>query len=257
MRVIVTRPRAQADAWVGRLLAAKIEAVALPLIDIAPVVDATPLRVAWHKLVRHRLVIFVSPNAVLRFFAARPAGMDWPAATFAGSTGPGTSRALLDAGLAPNRIAEPSADAASFDSEALWAVLRRSDWRGAEALVVRGEDGRDWLAQQLGAAGAHVTALAAYRRGFTELGPQDAATLRAAVADPDRHLWFFSSSAAIDRLVGLDAFDARGGGAAAAASALTTHPRIAATARRRGFGRVIEVRPTPEAVVACLQSLRL
>jgi hypothetical protein len=37
--------------------------------------------------------------------------------------------------------------------------------------------------------------------------------------------------------------------------ALASHPRIAESARRLGFGRVIEVRPTPQAVAEALASL--
>ncbi len=39
------------------------------------------------------------------------------------------------------------------------------------------------------------------------------------------------------------------------ATALATHPRIAQRAREAGFGRVLECRPSLDAVVACLQSI--
>ena len=38
--VLVVRPRAQADAWVGELAALGVAARALPLIEIVPVPDA-------------------------------------------------------------------------------------------------------------------------------------------------------------------------------------------------------------------------
>ena len=98
MRLIVTRPAAQAGPWVNALQALGLDAQALPLIGIAPPHDLAPVRAAWSGLAHQRLVMFVSANAVEHFFAARPAGALWPAALPAGSTGPGTSAALRGAG---------------------------------------------------------------------------------------------------------------------------------------------------------------
>ena len=139
MRLIVTRPSAQAAPWVAALQAMGLEAQALPLIDIAPAPDLAPVQAAWRALDALALVMFVSANAVEHFFAARPAGAKWPAALLAGSTGPGTSAALRAAGV--QHIEEPAADAPQFDTEALWARLTTRHWQGERVLVVRGEDG--------------------------------------------------------------------------------------------------------------------
>jgi uroporphyrinogen-III synthase len=51
---------------------------------------------AWHELPRFALVMFVSPNAVSHFFAARPATLlrrGWPVGTRAAATGPGSAQA--------------------------------------------------------------------------------------------------------------------------------------------------------------------
>ncbi|MBC7994305.1 MAG: uroporphyrinogen-III synthase, partial [Rhizobacter sp.] len=87
MRVLVTRPAAQASDWVQQLRAAGLQAEALPLIDIAPPADTSPLVAAWATLAQKALVVFVSPNAVSRFFAARPEPLLWPPAALAGSPG--------------------------------------------------------------------------------------------------------------------------------------------------------------------------
>lgn len=250
MRVIVTRPAAQAADWVERLRACAIDAVALPLIGIAPVADPAALRAAWQALPQQRLVVFVSPNAVEHFFAQRPAGANWPPALLAGSPGPGTTGALLGLGVAPDRVVEPAPDAAQFDSESLWQQLRGHDWRGANVLVVRGDGGRDWLARTLHDAGAQVAHLTAYRRVAPRFDAHTAAVLHDARAQPAAHLWFFSSSEAIDNLAAAaSADDWR------EALAIATHPRIAARARQLGFARVTEARPTLAAVVACIQSI--
>ena len=74
LRVIVTRPRAQASSFVQALQQDGIDAVALPLIDICPVADVQPLRQAWAELPEQALVMFVSANAVQALMAQRPAG---------------------------------------------------------------------------------------------------------------------------------------------------------------------------------------
>ena len=252
MRVIVTRPAAQAAEWVARLRARGVDAVALPLMAIEPAADPAPVAAAWARLSAHRLVIFVSPNAAERFFAQRPSEAAWPVASWAGSPGPGTTHALIGLGVPEARIIEPATDAAQFDSESLWARLKKYDWQGAAVLIVRGEGGgRDWLAATLREHGAKVEHLAAYRRAPPALSAADHAALAAAQAEPAAHLWFFSSSEAIDNLA-----HAAPAAQWSLARAIATHPRIAERASGLGFASVVEARPALDAVVACIQSFR-
>lgn len=228
MRVIVTRPLAQAAPWVRALQALGIDAVALPLIAIEPA-DRAPIAAAWPHLDEAALVMFVSPNAVQHFFDARPQGQAWPATTLAGSTGPGTSAALRAAGIADAQLVEPPADG-PFDTETLWQRLQLMSWQGRRVLIVRGDGGRDWLAQTLRAAGAQVDFVAAYRRRAPAL---DRALVDAALRAPAAHCWHFSSSEAIGHLLA-----AVPGADWSRSRAEATHPRIADRARRAGFGRV-------------------
>lgn len=245
MQLIVTRPRAQAAGWVRELQALGQAASALPLIEITALDDPTPVRQAWLGLGQRALVMFVSANAVMHFFAAAPPRSGWPAGVLAGSTGPGTSAALRSAGVPSPLLVEPATDAAKFDSEALWDRLAGREWAGRSVLVVRGEDGRDWLAETLRERGAAVDFVAAYRRRPPALTAEEQALLRQSLADPLEHLWLFSSSEAVGHLRIL---------APAAdwtrSAALASHPRIAQAARAAGFGRVDLVAPRPAAVAA-------
>lgn len=249
MRLIVTRPAAQATSWVAALQALGLDAQALPLMAIAPPQDLAPVQAAWRALDAVTLVMFVSANAVEHFFAARPMGVDWPVTVLAGSTGPGTSAALRAAGVV--HIEEPAADAPQFDTEALWLRLALRHWQGARVLVVRGEDGRDWLADTLRGQGAEVAFVAAYRRVLPVLDAAGQALLATARSRPEQHLWLFSSSEAVGNLKALSAADDW-----SAAQAFTTHPRIAQAARQAGFGRVQLVAPTPQAVALKLRDAR-
>ncbi|GMV45041.1 MAG: uroporphyrinogen III methyltransferase [Pseudomonadota bacterium] len=247
-RVIVTRPAAQAGAWVDALRALGVDAAALPLIGIEPPAQPERLEAAWAGLTGHALVMFVSANAVQKFFAAAR-GRPWPAGLTAGCTGPGTQSALRAAGVPEEAIVAPAAAGSRFDSEALWALLCARDWRGRSALVVRGEAGRDWLAETLRAAGAEVAFVAAYRRVAPRWGAAERALYAAALAAPRACVWLFSSSEAVRHLATLAPPPAW-----QAARVLATHPRIAEAARAAGFGQVDLVEPRPQAVAQALQA---
>lgn len=254
MRVIVTRPAAQAASWVVQLQARQIDAVALPLIGIGAPADAGAVREAWTAVPEKRLLFFVSPNAAECFFAARSQPDPWPAQVQAASPGPGTSEVLRRCGVPPALIVEPPADAAQFDSESLWSVLQTQRWADAAVLVVRGDGGRDWLADRLRSSGAQVDFVAAYQRAAAPIAGPQRKLLRAALSAPEKHLWFFSSSEAIDHLCGACDVGNESSPDWVRATALATHPRIAERAQRAGFGRVLVSRPTLDAVVACIQS---
>ena len=249
MRVVVTRPAAQAATWVQSLAARGIAAVALPLIDIAPPADVPAVTAAWRTLASQRLAVFVSPNAAQAFFERRPADVSWPPSTRAASVGPGTTQVLQGLGVPAVSIVEPAPESAQFDSESLWQRLGEEDWSAAKVLVVRGDGGRDWLADTLRERGAQVAFIAAYRRVAPRFQGEAARLLDEAIRHPAEHVWLFSSSEAIDHLVAARA------GPWSQARAIATHPRIAQRAREHGFGAVHASRPTLEAVVACIQSL--
>lgn len=273
-RLLLTRPAEQCPPWLHALQAAGLPAEALPLLAVGPLDDRRALHAAWSRLADWSLLVFVSPNAVRHFFDARAPGLAWPAGTLAAAPGPGSAAALREAGVPAAQVVEPRPDAARFDTESLWQVLRErpAGWAGQPVLILRGlEDaapesegparapdlpgaqagvGREWLGATLEAAGARVETLACYRRGPP---PADAAllarlqALREAAAET---VWLFSSAEALDHLARLEsalppgARDWR-----AAGLALCTHARIAARARAAGFGRVEALAPQPAAVI--------
>ncbi|MEO7855099.1 MAG: uroporphyrinogen-III synthase, partial [Rubrivivax sp.] len=185
MRIVVTRPADQAQALVAALQGRGAQAVALPLIDILPARDVQPLQQAWRELPQLACVMFVSANAVSHFMAHQPPGLSWPATVLAASTGPGTSATLRAHGISPPVLVEPAG--AVFDSEALWLQLKARPWAEKQVLVVRGDEGRDWLAAQWQAAGAQVQFVAAYRRQLPALDGNARELLQEALARPAEH----------------------------------------------------------------------
>ena len=252
LTVLVTRPAPQAAAWVDKLRERGLQAHALPLIAIEPMADTTALREAWHLLPQRDLAMFVSPNAVTSFFAARPAARTWPKGLRAAATGPGTVEALVDAGVPTALCVAPRA--APFDSTALWAELQNEDWVGRTALVIRGDGGRDEFAQALRGGGAKIAFVQAYQRRAPEWSEAERALALAAIAAPGQHVWLLSSAEAIDHLLALVAV-LQPGTEWKQSIAVATHPRIAQRARRAGFGRVLEAPPVVDAVLSAIGSL--
>jgi uroporphyrinogen-III synthase len=250
-RVLVTRPAAQAATWVNDLAQRGVDAVALPLIEIVPLADEAQLTAAWKTLAHYKLVMFVSPNAAAQFFAMQTPTL-WPPQVLAASPGPGTSASLRAFGVPADCIMEPALDAPQFDSEALWQQLQQHDWREAKVLVVAGQGGRDWLAQQLKHCGAQVDSLVVYRRAPAQWTSEALALAEQALSDPSNHLWFFSSSEAVAHL--LQRFSSPSW---VRSQALATHPRIAQTASDAGFSKVVISRASFDAVLACIQSFSL
>lgn len=264
-RVIVTRPAREAAHWVRQLGTRGIDATALPLIAIAPPTDPAALRAlaqARNQLEQYRALMFVSGNAVVHFF-----GSNWPPALYgkaliainlrAWAPGPGTARALEQAGVPRGCIDQPAADAPQFDSEALWQQVSAQIQPGDRVLIVRGlsegvpettqGSGRAWLARQIEAVGGRVEFVVAYQRGAPRL--TDAEVALAQQAARGGSVWLLSSSEAVAHLA--QALPTVHWGAA---HALATHPRIAQAARAAGFGTVQECRPALDDVVASIES---
>ena len=244
--LIVTRPRSQCAPWLARLATLGVEAVALPLIEILPARDPAPVTAAWTELPAVDLAVFVSPNAVDQFFAHAP-GAAWPPGTLAACVGPGSAQALLDHGVPAEQVVQPAADAANLDSEHLWDELSpRRDWVGARVLLLRGDGGREWLAERLMAAQAHVEAVTVYHRTAPQFDAAEQALLSNVQANPLAFVWLFSSAEAVGHLQGMTLPGQR---------AIATHPRIADAARTAGFSPVVLARPAPEAVTRALKGL--
>ena len=221
-----------------------LPAVALPLIDIAPV----PF--AWDASACYDAFVFVSRSAVEGFFQSQTSNALQAARCLV--TGPGTRAALIQCGLAADRIDAPPTDAAQFDSEALWQVIGQRDWSNKRVCVVRGSnylgepEGRSWLADKLLEAGAIVEFVTTYQRRLPVLSDAAREVLQNPLTDD---VWVFSSSQAIGHLKLLlpskDWSQSR---------AITTHDRIFIAAKGAGFGQVAITRPVLADVVAALKA---
>lgn len=240
--LLVTRPQPQADAWCERLREARVDAQPVPLLHIGEAPDGAAVDQAWKQLPTWDGLMFVSPAAVACWMRARPDEVRWPDRLWAAAPGPGTAKALRDAGV--THVLEPAADAAQFDSDSLWDAIEARAWRGQRVLIVHGGAGRERLAERWRAAGAHVHQVQAYQRHIVL--PEDGPTRQRfddALRNPAGHAWLFSSGDVVDALVKLLPSQSW-----ASHRAVCTHPAIGERAQRAGFGRVDQVRPDPAAI---------
>lgn len=145
--VLVTRPRAQAAELTAAIESRGGTAVLLPVMEIVPR-DASR---AARALPAADITVFVSANAVR-------CGLQYAAGRIA-AVGPATAAALEAAGRRVDIV-----PAGGFDSEHLLAEPRLTDVAGKTVRIVRGQRGRELLAETLRDRGARVDYLAVYDR---------------------------------------------------------------------------------------------
>ncbi|PZX02013.1 uroporphyrinogen-III synthase [Pseudomonas sp. 478] len=167
-RLLLTRP-ADESAALSSLLAEKgIFSSSLPLLEIEPIPASDTMRKMILGLDRYCAVIVVSKPAariavdLLDRYRPQPPRLKWF------SVGAATAQILEDRGL------DISFPVEGDDSEALLELpqLREAIARpGPRVLIMRGEGGRELLAERLRELGASVEYLELYRRDLPQYPP--------------------------------------------------------------------------------------
>lgn len=192
------------------------------------------------------LVLLVSPASV----SAVAHWVDkWPSHITLATVGEGTARVARAAWGPDVPIIYPPGDAAHTGSEALMAELRK---RGipSRVLICRGQTGREWLSEELIAAGADVQKLACYERIPLELSPQQLTELALAVEEGEPPVVYITTSEAVDTLMHALHEVPKAWSWLLSGTALVIHPRSEKRAREAGFRRIMMCSPKDEDVVA-------
>ena len=235
--VLVTRPVRQAAHFAERLAVLGATPIAFPAIAILPPDDAAPLRAAFAALAGYDAAVFVSANAVEHGLPPRGT---WPQRLPAYAPGPGTAEALAAAGIADVRV-----PTTTYDSEGLLALPQLQAMAGRRVLVLRGDGGREVLAETLRTRGATVDCVACYRRAC----PADGNGLIEVFAAGRVAAVTVTSSEGIDNLWAL--VDAPTRARWRGLPTFAPHPRIAAHARSLAL-QVIETGSGDAGLVAGL-----
>ncbi|MEZ5166295.1 MAG: uroporphyrinogen-III synthase [Acidimicrobiales bacterium] len=189
VRVVVTRPRAQAAALVDALEGLGAEAVPVPVIEIVDPPDGgAALRAALADLKDGDWLVLTSPNGVTRAAAAMAGRL--PAGVSVAVIGPGTRRRAEAAGL-PVHL-EPSSSIA----EGLLAALPEPSGAGATMVLARAAQARAVLPDGLAGRGWVVRDVPAYETVAVPVAPPDRQACRHA------DVVAFTSASTVQHLVG-------------------------------------------------------
>ena len=162
-RLLLTRPADESAALSDVLAQAGIFSSSLPLLAIEPIPASDTMRGLIQALDRFCAVIVVSKPAAR--IAVDLVDQVWPQppALKWFSVGAATAQILEDRGLDVSFPAEGDDSEALLELPGLREAVNRPDPR---VLIVRGEGGRELLAERLRELGASVEYLELYRRGL-------------------------------------------------------------------------------------------
>ncbi|MGZ5817187.1 MAG: uroporphyrinogen-III synthase [Burkholderiaceae bacterium] len=248
--VIITRPLAQAAGLAQRVAESGRQAIVFPLLEIHPLADTSSLQAALEDIDGYGMVSFVSPNAIDASFAIR---QNWPAHVTLSVMGEGSRKALAEHGItADTHTVISPLDPEQTDSQTLLDALDLSALRGKKVLIIRGENGRELLADALRTAGVQVTQIAAYRRSAPELDAAGISQLKKLIDTPND--WMITSSEALRILVQMvqRVADQDGVAKMQQQKIMVPHVRIAETARLLGFTDVVMTGSGDDGLLAAL-----
>ena len=249
--VVVTRPFAQATPLAQRIAATGREAVIFPLLDILPLPDQSRLQDTLRNLDKYAMVAFVSPNAIDAAFTLLKT---WPAQVAIAVVGEGSKAALAWHGVnSSNATIFSPRNPNRTDSQTLLEVLDIEALQGKRVLIIRGETGRELLADALREKGVEVEQVAAYRRVAPVLD-QDGRTELLRLLDGDAD-WVITSSEALRILMQMVREVAGETGVAKMQQQylIVPHIRIAETAQMLGFANITQTGSGDEQLIAALQ----
>jgi uroporphyrinogen III methyltransferase/synthase len=198
-RILVTRPRDQADELVERLEAMGAEAIIAPMIRILPAEDYAPLDDACARAGTFDWIIFSSANGV-DVFMQRLLGGGQDLRALAGVklcvVGTATAERLahyrLNADLVPGE----------FRAEAVVSALgEAADVRGLSVLLPRADIGREVIADELRKQGADVTEVVAYRTVVAEAEREGEPDIYRMLLDRRIDVVTFTSASAVRNFV--------------------------------------------------------
>ncbi len=138
--------------------------IRFPVLDIIPAELNEKIKSILNALQHYQWLFFVSTNAVNFALRANNGKIDIPQHVDIVAVGQATAKALRNAGLNVDLVPEQG-----FNTEAILSMPQLQTLNGQSCLIVRGQGGRELLAQTLEQRGAQVYYLELYRRIMPEI----------------------------------------------------------------------------------------
>ncbi len=146
------------------------------------------------------LVVFVSRAAVTGYQYQLPQDFAWPAQVAAACMGPVTAGAVRRTFGADLTVLHPEG-ADSQDSEALWPLILAQKSLPQTVLILRGQDGREWLSEKLLALGIAVTVQQTYQREVASWSDPLCVSLHELANEGRQAVWLLTSAHGIQAIV--------------------------------------------------------
>jgi len=156
--ILVTRPEHQANKLCDLIEQQDGQAIRFPTLEIVGLKN-TRVKQQFETLKQWHWLIFISTNAVNFALATNNGKIDTFKACSIAAVGKATEKALISAGLTVDLIPENN-----FNTEGLLATKAMRQVNGQKCLIVRGEGGRETLANSLRERGATVDYMEVYSR---------------------------------------------------------------------------------------------
>ena len=175
-RILITRPRAQAEGFARALRAAGAHPVFFPVIEIIPPEDYSVLDFAIQNLEQYDWLIFTSVHGVEAFFNRLEAlgFKKIPAGLRVAAVGSRTARFLSEHGLWTDHIPD------EYVAEAMLPDFGKNIY-GKRFLLPQSNLARTVLANEIRSAGGLVTEVVAYRNRLSEPDAAEINALRSGV----------------------------------------------------------------------------
>ena len=146
--VVLTRPQGKNQALAADLQQHGIDTLLLPALSLTPTLSTLP---ASYRPADFDLLVFVSAQAAQYYLdALAVSGLAFMPNQRIATVGAASAQPFYQAGLADKvQLIHPPAAHPYQDSEALWALLTPHLDSVQRVLLVRGQQGREWLTEQL------------------------------------------------------------------------------------------------------------
>ncbi|MDR3478117.1 MAG: uroporphyrinogen-III C-methyltransferase [Gammaproteobacteria bacterium] len=169
LKVLVTRPKPAGKKLCEAIEAAGGRSIYFPTLNIVPCTETVDFQQSIARLDQYDWLIFISPQAV---YTSVPALLKkWPVLPShlkVAAIGEGTANALRETNIPVTAFPKEH-----WNSEGLLALPEFQMVADQKIALVRGEEGRDYLAKTLSHRGAIVTHLIAYQRELPKVGVTD------------------------------------------------------------------------------------
>ncbi len=257
LHAVLTRPQGLNEALADALVQAGWDVMLAPALRIEQRVLDEGERVPDPS--DYDLIVFVSGNAVAGYASQLAHNYHWPTSTLAACVGLTTAQSVRDNFGDAVHVLHPAASEVQ-DSESLWRVITARGTIPERVLILRGQDGRDWLADQFLACGVQVQLHVAYCRELATWSSELENQFSVWAQGDIRVVWLLTSPHGIQSLM-VQIERAGWSQWASHCRYIVTHPRLVALLRNllglNGAGTHIEIsRGDLPSLLSCFDKIR-